>query len=83
MLEHLYIALALWIVTHTLAVEVLSRVPKPFSCQLCLAGWFGIGVSIANVLVYRNVESMIGPLAWWALSVLLEAVYTRLGTYIL
>lgn len=80
MIDLLVLSLALWIVTHTIAVEipVTARAPKPLSCQLCLAGWPMLGAGAAYWLNSGDVMQMGNALAVWALSVLIEALYQRL-----
>ncbi len=71
------LSLALWIVTHTIAREIplTANARKPFSCQLCLAGWTCIAVS---AIYYTDVWGALEVLSVWALSVIIEAVYDRL-----
>lgn len=90
-LEVAAIILALWITTHTVAVEIpiTAKAPKPLSCQLCLSGWACIFGALALVIVgYWRVAvgtcSIVAPAlagAIWALSVFTEALYTRLRTF--
>ena len=85
--------LALWIVTHTVAVEipVTAKAPKPLSCQLCLSGWACIfGAAVLAIIGHERVSvgacAIITPAlagAIWALSVFTEALYGRLRTFVI
>ena len=90
-LEIAAIILALWVTTHTVAVEipVTANAPKPWSCQLCLSGWACIFGMLALVIaghwrVAVDVRPVITPAlagAVWALSIFVEALYTRMRTF--
>jgi hypothetical protein len=85
------IVLALWITTHTVAVEipVMAKAPKPLSCQLCLSGWACISGALGLIIVGHwrvavgaylvATPALAGAI--WALSVFTEALYTRLRTF--
>ena len=75
--------LALWIVTHTLAEELFSGRRKPFSCQFCLSGWTCLTLISVGVLRTETADNVVPLLAWWAGSVLLEAVYQWLYRIVL
>lgn len=74
--------LAVWIITHTITQEIpiTARMRKPFSCQLCLSGWWCI---IAFICVIGGATTPAHPLAVWGASVLLEAIYQRLYTIVI
>lgn len=80
MMDLLVLSLALWVVTHTIAVEipVTAKAPKPFSCQLCLSGWPMLGAGAGHWINTGDAMQMGNALAIWALSVLIEALYQRL-----
>lgn len=75
-------SLIVWIVTHTIAVEVpvTANSRKPFNCQLCLSGWLCIFTFIG---VIGGATTPAHPLAVWGASVLLEALYQRLYTIVI
>lgn len=81
--------LILWILSHALADMGMSRGKgKPFNCQLCTAGWVSIGgIIVRFVIAYAlggtTLEFVLQPLVWWAVSVWIEALYTRLSTIII
>jgi len=79
------VALTLWIVTHTVSQEipVTSRAPKPLSCQLCLSGWVMILTAVSGLVFGVPAMSPVDAGAIWAVSVLIEALYTRLQMIIL
>lgn len=77
-------ALIVWIITHTIAVEipVTANSRKPLNCQLCLSGWVCIA-ALVGVLGGAPNPSGAHPLAVWGASVLLEALYQRLYTIVM
>lgn len=79
------LSLALWIVTHTVAVEIplTANAPKPLSCQLCLSGWVCLITGVKTLTYGLGLWAFVAALAMWALSVLVEAVYNRLRIIIL
>jgi hypothetical protein len=79
------LALALWVVSHTVATEIplTANAPKPLSCQLCLSGWICLVMAVISLARGFGPWATIAALAVWALSVLIEAVYNRLQTIIL
>ena len=81
--EFLVYALAVWIVSHTVTVEILSKAHKPFSCQLCFSGWFCISAGIVGMAENFDIRRLWVALAIWAAAVLIEAAYNRLQTLIL
>ena len=85
MADFIAFALALWIVTHTVATEipVTARARKPLSCQLCLAGWISLITGVVGSVVADRPGALIAALAAWGASVLLEALYQRLKVYVL
>jgi hypothetical protein len=83
--EIILLSLALWIVTHTIAIEIplTADAPKPLSCQLCLSGWVSLVTGVKVLTWDLGLWAFIAALATWALSVLIEAVYNRLQLIIL
>lgn len=81
MIMHAQKVLTLWVTTHAAADFCLHvGLPRPFSCQLCLAGWSQILFAFIAIVVFSNVEAAWWAMTYWALAVLLEAVYQRLHT---
>lgn len=76
--QHAIFTLSLWITTHA-AVDFFTNVGarKPLNCQLCLSGWIAI-LDVLALLILGSELCVLAPLAWWAVAVLIEAVYQRL-----
>lgn len=86
MSELVSLALALWIVTHTIATEIplTAKAPKPLSCQLCLSGWLSITAGVVSWVAWdQGGRGLIVALALWALTAITEAFYQRLKTFVL
>lgn len=85
MLEIALLALSLWVVTHTVASEIplTANAPKPLSCQLCLSGWTCLTMAVISLARGLGFWAAIAALTVWALSVIIEAVYSRLRIVIL
>lgn len=85
MSDLILLSLALWIVTHTISIEIplTARAPKPLSCQLCLSGWVSIVAGGVLVLLERDAWLVVPALAAWALAVLVEVVYQRMNVFVL
>jgi hypothetical protein len=83
--ELLLAALAMWIVTHTVAVEIpiTANAPKPLSCQLCLSGWGSMMAGAIGIISNRDITYLWSWLAIWAMAVLIEALYRRLNVFML
>lgn len=81
--EHVVFTLSLWITTHA-AADFFTNMEarRPLSCQLCLSGWVVL-LGMVVLLAIGSEVCILMPLAWWAVSVLIEAVHQRLQMLVL
>ena len=85
MLNFLFGALALWVLTHVTTNELTRNWPKPWSCATCFSGWICI-TTAGYMILARGWDPGLAIMiagAFWAAVLFLEALYWRLNTQII